>query len=240
MENHITRTISNGAYWQINKHLHKHLGLRTTLLLQHFIDLQTKIFYGKEFFQSYKQIEKELCLSEYHIKDSIKKLKDAGIVTVEKKGMPAKNYYFVLLGRVEELLSQDSEKSPNKSEVSQSVDILSTSEVIITEQVSENLTNKTVENHPTYKRINNNKRIKEKELKKETTTSSNSGSERNIIDKSILSVLINPEVELNLYNRAIEEFNELGGIDGISEIMGWSNSQKNNWYRKIMNVNQIV
>ena len=235
MENHITRTISNGAYWQINKHLHKHLGLRTTLLLQHFIDLQTKIFYGKEFFQSYKQIEKELCLSEYHIKDSIKKLKDAGIVTVEKKGMPAKNYYFVLLGRVEELLSQDSEKSPNKSEVSQSVDILSTSEVIITEQVSENLTNKTVENHPTYKRINNNKRIKEKELKKETTTSSNSGSNKNITEK-ILDKLINPELTIKEYSNALEDFIEVGGIDGVSEILEWDTSMKNNWIKKIKNI----
>ncbi len=59
MAKHITRTISNNAYWQINKHLHKQLGLRTTLLLQHFIDLQTKVFHGNEFFQSYKQIEKE-------------------------------------------------------------------------------------------------------------------------------------------------------------------------------------
>jgi DNA-binding Lrp family transcriptional regulator len=238
MENHITRTISNGAYWQINKHLHKQLGLRTTLLLQHFIDLQTKLFYGKEFFQSYTQIENELSLSEYHIKDSIKKLKDAGVITVEKKGMPAKNYYFVLLNRVEELLSLDSEKSPNKLEVVQLDENHLTSELKITEQVSEKLPNKLVENHPTYKRINN-KSIKEKELKKETTTSSNSGSIKKITEK-VLDILVNPEVDIKEYNFAIEDFNEIGGIDKVSEIMQWDENQKNNWYRKIMNVHQLI
>ena len=239
MENHITRTISNGAYWQINKHLHKHLGLRTTLLLQHFIDLQTKLFYGKEFFQSYTQIENELNLSEYHIKDSIKKLKDFGLLTVEKKGMPAKNWYFVLLNKVEEYLSLDSEKSPNKSEVSQSVNILSTSEVKITEQVSEKSPNKSVENHLTYKRINNNKTIKEKELKKETNTNSNSGSIKKIAEK-ILGILIDLDSDRIKYNYAIEDYNELGGIDGISEIMEWDETVKSNWERKILNVYNLV
>ena len=155
--NHITRTISNDAYWQINKHLHKHLGLRTVLLLQHFIDLQTKLFYGSQFFQSYKQIEKELRLSEYHIKDSIKKLKEAGILSVEKKGMPAKNYYYVSLDMVKHYLSLDSENLPDKSEVT-------TSKVKITTQVSEKSPNKSVKNHPTYKRIKNKNNKGKKEV----------------------------------------------------------------------------
>ena len=108
--------------------------MRTTLLLQHFIDLQTKVFYGKEFYQSYKQIEDELILTEHHIKDSIKKLKEVGVLTVEKKGMPAKNHYYVLLDRVELLLSLDSENSTVKSETTQSVEIQQKSEVNLTKK----------------------------------------------------------------------------------------------------------
>ena len=44
MAKHIERTISNKAFWQINKHLALSIGIRETLLLQHFIDLQSNIF----------------------------------------------------------------------------------------------------------------------------------------------------------------------------------------------------
>ena len=234
MAKHITRTISNNSYWQINKHLHKQLGLRTTLLLQHFIDLQTKVFRGNEFFQSYKQIEKELCLTDYHIKDSIKKLKEAGVLTVEKKGMPAKNYYFVLLNRVEELLSLDSGNSPVKPEIPQTVNLQPTSEVNITLQDSEKLPNKSSDNHLTYKR-NNNKRNKEKEIIKNTDSSL--VKENNIL-KRLLSDLIQFE-NVNKFKLSFQEIEEYGGIEEVYKKLNFTESQRNNWTTAINNVISI-
>lgn len=234
MAKHITRTISNNSYWQINKHLHKQLGLRTTLLLQHFIDLQTKVFHGNEFFQSYKQIEKELCLTEYHIKDSIKRLKEVGVVTVEKKGMPAKNYYFVLLNRVEELLSLDSGKSSVKSEIPQTVNLQPTSEVNITLQDSGKSPNKSVDNHLTYKR-NNNKRKEEKEIIKNTDSSL--VKESNIL-KKLLSDLIQFE-NVNKFKLSFQEIEEYGGIEQVYKKLNFTESQRNNWTTAINNVISI-
>ena len=82
-------------------------------------------------------------------------------------------------------------------------------------------------------------KVKEKDIDKKTTTVSNSGSNKNITEK-ILDKLINPEIDLKQYNIAIEDFHELGGIDGISDIMNWDESTKNNWYKRIMNVNQLM
>jgi hypothetical protein len=234
MAKHITRTISNNAYWQINKHLHKQLGLRTTLLLQHFIDLQTKVFHGNEFFQSYKQIEKELCLTNHHIKDSIKKLKEAGVVTVEKKKMPAKNYYFVLLNKVEELLSLDSGNSSVKPEIPQTVNLQPTSEVNITLLDSGKSPNKSVDNQPTYKR-NNNKRNKEKEIIKNTDSSI--VKENNIL-KRLLDDLIQFE-NVSKFKLSFQEIEEYGGIEEVYKKLNFTESQKNNWTRAINNVISI-
>ena len=235
MAEHITKTISNNSYWQINKHLHKQLGLRTTLLLQHFIDLQTKVFHGNEFFQSYKQIEKELCLTDYHIKDSIKRLKEAGVLTIEKKGMPAKNYYFVLMNRVEELLSLDSGISSVKTDVPQTVKLQPTSEVNITLQDSGKSTNKSVDNQPTYKRINN-KRNKEKEIIKNNTDSSVT-KEANIL-KRLLDDLIQFD-NVEKFKLSYQEIEEYGGIQKVYKKLNFTESQKNNWTRQINNVISI-
>jgi hypothetical protein len=194
MGKHITRTISNDSYWQINKHLHRLLGLRTTLLLQHFIDLQTKVFGGKEFYQSYSQIEDELCFTEHTIKQSIKKLNEKNVISVTKKGMPAKNYYLVDLTRVEELLSLDREKSPNKSEVSLTGENHPTSELKITSLDREKSTDLSSDNHLTKKR--NNK----KELKKEINNKSLYKAKNESLNKEMNKVLASD------FDKWIEEY----------------------------------
>jgi hypothetical protein len=38
------------------------------------------------------------------------------------------------------------------------------------------------------------------------------------------------------YDNAVEQWKELGGINIISEIMGWDDEQKNNWHTKLNNI----
>jgi len=85
------------------------------------------------------------------------------------------------------------------------------------------ITNNTTTNNPLQKIYKNN------------TTTSSTGNLKNISEK-ILDVLIDYESDVKEYNLAIDDFNELGGIDGISEILEWDTTQKSNWYRKIQNV----
>lgn len=238
MAHHISKTISNEAFWAINKQLHKALGLRTTLLLQHFIDLQTKVFGGNEFYQSYTQIEDTLCLTEHHIKDSIKKLKEAGVMTVVKKGMPAKNHYYVLLDKVEELLSLDRGNSTVKSEIPQSVKIQPTSEVNFTEQDSGKSPNKSSENQLTNKRINN-KTNKQKELIKNTDSSA--VGEKNIL-KRLLSDITQYE-DVTKFKLSFSEIQEYGGIDKVFDKLEFDESVRTNYVKAINNVilcNQAV
>jgi len=243
MAKHITRTISNQAHWQINKHLALVLGIRETLLLQHFIDLQTKLFKGlPDFFQSYQQIEDTLGFSEYHCKKTIKRLKELGVLTVEKKGMPYKNYYFVLLNRVEEYLHLDHEKSSVKPEIPQTIKNQPTSEVNITSLDNEKSPNKTGDNHLTYKTINK-KELNKKELIKNTTTDSSQDiGELNIIKRLLNDLTQYEDVDkFKLSYSIIEE--EYGDLSIAFDKLGFDDSQKFNWTRKINNVilnNQAV
>ncbi len=63
-------------------------------------------------------------------------------------------------------------------------------------------------------------------------------SEENIAYK-VLSILIDYESDIKSYNNAIEDYNSLGGIDGISENLDWDEHQKLNWTKRIQSVNSI-
>jgi hypothetical protein len=41
------------------------------------------------------------------------------------------------------------------------------------------------------------------------------------------------------YHRAVEDWRELGGIDGVSELLKWDESQKNNWKNKLETIYKI-
>lgn len=87
-------TISKNAHWMINKKLAKGLGLEATLLLQHFIDLESGFFHG-EFYQQQDRLCEDLFLSRRQIDSAIKTLEGNGLITVTKKGIPRKNYYSI-------------------------------------------------------------------------------------------------------------------------------------------------
>jgi hypothetical protein len=70
------------------------------------------------------------------------------------------------------------------------------------------------------------------------TTNTNTGNLQNIVEK-LLDVLVDYDSDIKDYNLAIDDYNELGGIDGVSEILGWDTTQKTNWNRKIQNVYEL-
>lgn len=66
----------------------------------------------------------------------------------------------------------------------------------------------------------------------------NLDSKKNIALK-VLNILVDYDSDIIKYNNAIEDFNEMGGLSGISDIMEWDDSQRNNWEQKIKNVYSI-
>lgn len=105
----LKKFLSNQAFWTINKELANHVGLNATVLLQHFVDLQSNFFEDGGFYQQQKRLIKDLPLTIDHLRNATKVLIDNGFLTVVKRGVPAKNHYTVnefavvqFLSRVEE------------------------------------------------------------------------------------------------------------------------------------------
>lgn len=61
---------------------------------------------------------------------------------------------------------------------------------------------------------------------------------KNIASK-ILDILVDYESDIKKYNNAIDDFNELGGIDGVSKILEWDDSIKFKWNQRILNVYEL-
>lgn len=90
----VKNALSAKAFWQINKHLGRTIGILPALLLSHLIDLVTNYEdMPEEFYQQYSRLQKSLGLSKHQLMECIKVLRDQELIGVELKGIPAKNHY---------------------------------------------------------------------------------------------------------------------------------------------------
>jgi len=243
----LKKIIGNKSHWTINKSLAREIGLIETLILQHIIDLQS-VFDKEEIFQSYEDMAEELGVSVYAIKNGIPILRKLGLISVERKSVGFRNFYkideevvlnYLNGGNLTSELNsthQSVEGIESVENNQESVDFDTTSELnsTLSELFS---THQSVENDITITNNTTNNTLQK--IDKNNTTTNSSGNIKKITEK-ILDILINPEIDLKEYNNAIDDFNELGGIDGVSEIMAWNESQKLNWNNKIININSVI
>ena len=221
---HLKTFISNNAHWTINKTLSRKIGLIETLILQHLVDLQS-VFERNEIFQPIPEMAVELGITEYSIKQALPKLQNLNLITIERKSVGYKNFYKVNEENVKSLIFNDeftSELNSTHWRVEGKSELDSTSQ--------------SVENIPAITNNTTNNTLQKIEIK--NTTAGSSGNLKNITQK-ILDILIDTESDIPSYNRAIEDYNELGGIDGVSNIMDWDFAQKQNWNYKIQNVYSV-
>lgn len=244
----LKKIIGNNAHWTLNKSLVKQLGLNETLVLQHIIDLSESAFKKEEVWQPIPHMAEELCISEYAIKQAIGKLKSAELINVERKSVGFMNFYSVNSEKVMEFISGSSNslvatKSTHQSvegsaatnsthsdgEINSLVDMNSTlSEMNTTHSDGEidiAITNNTTNNTDQIIKTNN-------------TTNQKAGNTKNITER-ILDTLVDANTPVAIYNKAVEDFNDLGGIDGVAIIMEWDSSQKSNWLNRIININAV-
>lgn len=99
--NAIRNILSQDAHWLINKAIAKKVGLTAALLLSDLISKRDYFLKRGEleadgsFFNTANNLEHDLGLTDYGRRDAQKALIDNGYITVEKRGMPPRNYFTV-------------------------------------------------------------------------------------------------------------------------------------------------
>lgn len=107
----ITGTMLQGSFFSVNKVVAKYLKSNdAALLLSHLIYLQEHHFKGGEFYQQQEKLMEECNLSKSALRICMKILSDAGIVSIKKKGTPAKNYYTINFSVLEDIFSLSSDQ----------------------------------------------------------------------------------------------------------------------------------
>ncbi|MFA5015746.1 MAG: hypothetical protein WC549_09450 [Actinomycetota bacterium] len=131
--------LDSGNYITINKKLIHILGLLPAVLLQDLINKHNYFENRKElteeesFYNTIKNIETDTGLNSYYITFAVKFLCDFDLLIVNKKGMPARNYYKLNFDKIEELFHREIKpsdkavrslvtkrsryKSPNKADI---------------------------------------------------------------------------------------------------------------------------
>lgn len=87
----ILQLLAKENYITYHKGLAKKLGVDEAILFGEMCSLTN--VYGDEFFCDQEKLIEETCLTEYRVRNAIKTLQEVGLLKVERKGMPAKNYY---------------------------------------------------------------------------------------------------------------------------------------------------
>jgi hypothetical protein len=82
--------------------------------------------------------------------------------------------------------------------------------------------------------------VKEQEKEQEQYEYSDraKGNTKNIAER-LLDILMDADSDDLKYHRAVEDWRELGGIEGVSELLEWDESQKNNWKNKLETIYKI-
>lgn len=90
----VLQLLAQENYIAYNKIVARKLGVNSAILLGALCTYQNS-FNNKEFYKNQSKIIEDTCLSEHEIRQATKKLCESGILIVEKKGLPAQNYYFI-------------------------------------------------------------------------------------------------------------------------------------------------
>lgn len=106
----IPQLLDNSGYITVNKQLIKKLGLNEAVFIgelcaeYNYWETQDKLIEGKWFYSTRENIENNTSLSGHTQRKVIEKLQEERILEVQKKGLPAKNYYCIDFDKISQLL----------------------------------------------------------------------------------------------------------------------------------------
>ena len=102
----VKKLLAKSAFWVVNKNIAKAVGSNdAALLLSELLDLHLQHPNDEMVFCQQSRLMENCNLSITGLRNSMKILFDLNLVYIEKRGVPAKNYYKVLENNVEHLLS---------------------------------------------------------------------------------------------------------------------------------------
>jgi DNA-binding transcriptional regulator GbsR (MarR family) len=87
----ILQLLAKESYIAYSKPLAKVVGIDEAILFGALCSICN--IHGEEFFCQQDRLCEDTCLSEYRLRNAMKNLQQSELVTVVKKGLPAKNYY---------------------------------------------------------------------------------------------------------------------------------------------------
>jgi hypothetical protein len=118
----INNTMMQGAFFSVNKHLAKYLKSNdAALILSHLLYLQEHFFKGAEFYQQQERIMEECNVTLAVLRSSMKLLTTKNLLSIKKKGVPAKNYYNINYSEIGIILSEQN-KNLQSSEIMSTTD----------------------------------------------------------------------------------------------------------------------
>ncbi len=125
--NGISKLLSTDGYIQVNKTLIKKLGLHEAILIgelcaeYNYWENVGKLDDGM-FYSTRENIEENTGLSDHLQRQALKTLQSEGIITIIKKGLPAKNYYTINFAHLLSILETSSASNRRQLDV-ESVDL---------------------------------------------------------------------------------------------------------------------
>lgn len=129
--NSIAKLLSTDGYIAVNKTLIHNLGLHEAILIgelcaeYNYWDSLGKLE-NESFFSTRQNIEENTGLNEHFQRKAFETLKESGIVTITKKGLPAKNYYKIDFTQLYRALStsatRDEELDVNEIQINNNKD----------------------------------------------------------------------------------------------------------------------
>lgn len=111
----LTKLLNQKGYLCYNRYVAKKLGVNTAVLFAELVNL-SDMFNGSDFFFSQEKIADDTALSKHQVQEGIKALVDRKILSVEKKGLPCRNWYAINIENAllvfEEQPASDKENEP--------------------------------------------------------------------------------------------------------------------------------
>lgn len=102
----ILQLLARENYITYHKTLAKTVGVDEAILFGELCSMNN--LYGDDFFCEQEKLMNDTCLTEYRIRNALKNLQKFNLVSVTKKGLPAKNYYILNENVLIEILDRQS------------------------------------------------------------------------------------------------------------------------------------
>lgn len=90
----VLELLAQSSFIMFNKPLARKIGIDEAILVGSLSSLQVK-YDNEEFFCEQAKLMEDTCLTEYRLRNATKTLKDKNIISINKKGLPARYYYKV-------------------------------------------------------------------------------------------------------------------------------------------------